>query len=54
MAHLLVRSNFKTAKKYSTKLQTTFPQYVLNHNVNFQSQLTTDVEMPVACNKECV
>ena len=48
MAQLLVGNNFKTAHKNSTKLLTTFLQYVFNHFVNFQNKLTTNVEMTVA------
>ena len=35
-AQLLVGHNFKTARKNSTKLHTTFFQHVFNHYVNFQ------------------
>ena len=37
--------NFKTARKNSTKLHTTFFQHVFNHFVKFQSKWTTNVEM---------
>ena len=48
VAKLLVGHNFKTARKNSTKLHTTFFQHVFNHYVNFQSKWTTNVEMTVA------
>ena len=47
VAQLLVGHNFKTARKNSTKLHTTFFQHVFNHFVNFQSKWTTNVEMTV-------
>ena len=48
MAQLLVAHKFETAHKNPTKLHTTFFQHVFNHFVNFQSKLTTNVEMTVA------
>ena len=45
VAQLLVGHNFKTARKNSTKLHTTFFQHVFNHLVKFQSKWTTNVEM---------
>ena len=47
VAQHLVGHNFKTARKNSTKLHTTFFQHVFNHYVNFQSKWTTNVEMTV-------
>ena len=44
VAQFLVRHNFKTARKISTKLHTTFFQ----HFFNFQSKWTISVEMTVA------
>ena len=48
MAQLLVGHSFKTVRKNSTKLHTTFSQHIFNHFVNFQSKWTTNVEMTVA------
>ena len=48
VAQLLEGRNFKTTRKSSTKLHTTFFQHVFNHFVNFQSKWTTNVEMTVA------
>ena len=48
VAQLLVGHNFKTARKISTKLRTTFSQHILNHFVNLQSKWTVNVEITVA------
>ena len=48
VAQLLVGHNFKTARKNSTKLHTTFFQHVFNHFVNFRSKWTINVELTAA------
>mgnify|MGYP001800747324 CR=1 FL=1 len=47
VAQFLVVHNFKTVRKNSTKLLTTFFQHVFNHFFDFQRKWTTNVEMAV-------
>mgnify|MGYP001803304152 CR=1 FL=1 len=48
VAQFLLGNFFKTVRKNSAKLHTTFLQHVFNRLVNFKSKWTTNVEMIVA------